>query len=160
MLSSPAPQRMKAESNRFAGGRPGFHLFDFALGSEPSDGTLPVQARTLEDLHRARTIPEDICLVNIDTGALDLEVIRGMGDHRYPVVVAGFGRRLTPTLESLVEVMSARGYHWYTVLYRVLGRTKPPTTVTIAGPFRTLGAMSSSSGNTMFSPKRRRGVRR
>jgi hypothetical protein len=110
--------------NRFAGGRPGFHSFDFALGSSPSDGTQLLQARTLEDLHRARTIPEDICLVNIDTGALDLEVIRGMGDHRYPVVVAGFRDRETPTLESLVEVMSARGYHWYAVLYRVLGRTQ------------------------------------
>lgn len=89
--------------------------------------TTPVQVRNLAGLHQANVIPGDVSLVKIDTEGFDLEVIRGMGDHRYQVVVAEFWDKETPiagadlpyTFESLVREMRNRGYAWHIVLYQI-----------------------------------------
>lgn len=98
----------------------------------PFTATTQVPVRTLENLHRERILPDDIAVAKIDTEGFDLEVIRGMGEHRYPVVATEFwdtgipfGRSgLLYTLESLVGDMKDRGYQWHIVLYRIWGRNQ------------------------------------
>jgi FkbM family methyltransferase len=100
--------------------------------SLPFSETAMVTVKNMAGLHKAKSIPEDISLVKIDTEGYDLEVIRGMGDHRYPVVAVEFWDKEIPfgrsgllyTTESMVEEMSQRGYHWYIVLYRIWGRNQ------------------------------------
>jgi FkbM family methyltransferase len=95
----------------------------------PFTSTIVVKVNTLKNLHQAGIVPEDISLVKIDTEGFDLEVIRGMGDHRYPVVGAEFWDREIPfgrsgllyTLDSLVGEMRKLGYAWHIVLYRIWG---------------------------------------
>jgi FkbM family methyltransferase len=94
--------------------------------------SIPVSTRTLADLHQAATLPGDICLLKIDTEGFDLEVIRGMGEHRYPVVAAEFwdteipfGKSGLPyTFDELVAEMKGYGYPWHVVLYRIWGRNR------------------------------------
>jgi hypothetical protein len=91
--------------------------------------TTPVLVRSLANLHQSGIVPEDISLVKIDTEGFDLEVVRGMGDYRYPVVMAEFWDKdmefaqsgLLYTLDVLVREMRARGYPWHIVMYRVWG---------------------------------------
>jgi len=93
-------------------------------------GSVPVRVRTLEALHAEGALPADIGLAKIDTEGFDLDVIRGMGEHRYPVVCAEFWDRGIPFgasglrygLEDLVREMRGRGYGWHIVIYRVWGR--------------------------------------
>jgi FkbM family methyltransferase len=100
--------------------------------SLPFAGTAMVTVTSLANLHKSKVIPEDISLVKIDTEGYDLEVIRGMGDYRYPVVMTEFWDSKIPfgrsgllyTPQSMVEEMRQRGYHWYIVLYRVWGRNQ------------------------------------
>ncbi len=47
--------------------------------------TIPVTVKTLASLHDGEELPKDIGLVKIDTEGFDLEVIKGMGNYRYPV---------------------------------------------------------------------------
>jgi FkbM family methyltransferase len=96
------------------------------------NGTVPVPVRTLSDLHNEGLVPPDAALVKIDTEGYDLEVIRGMGDYRYPVVMVEFWDANIPfadqglryTLDSMVGEMRQRGYLWYVVVYRVWGRNQ------------------------------------
>jgi hypothetical protein len=89
-----------------------------------------VRVRTLEGVHRAGLVPEDVGLVKIDTEGFDLEVIRGMGEYRYPVIVTEYWDSEIPfgqsgllyTLGSLVAEMRSRGYFWHIVLCRIWGR--------------------------------------
>jgi FkbM family methyltransferase len=89
-----------------------------------------VMVKNLANLHREGVIPAGIGLVKIDTEGFDLEVIRGMGDFRYPVVCAEFWDAKIPfgqsgvpyTLDSLVREMKKLGYVWHIVLYRIWGR--------------------------------------
>jgi FkbM family methyltransferase len=98
----------------------------------PFAGTTMVTVKNLAGLHKSYVIPEDVSLVKIDTEGYDLEVIRGMGDYRYPVVAVEFWDREIPfgksgllyTPDSMVQEMSGRGYQWYIVLYRVWGRNQ------------------------------------
>jgi hypothetical protein len=91
--------------------------------------SISVQVRSLASLHDASELPADIGLVKIDTEGYDLQVLRGMGDYRYPVVITEFwdphipfGRSATYNrLEDLVEEMKQRDYHWYLTIYRVWG---------------------------------------
>jgi FkbM family methyltransferase len=91
------------------------------------NATLPVTVTSLASLHASQQIPEQVGLVKMDTGGFDLEVIRGMGVHRYPVVVAGFRDEGIPfaksghscALQSLVAEMRDRGYLWHAVLYEI-----------------------------------------
>ena len=89
--------------------------------------TVPITVTTLETLHQQQQVPSEVGLVKIDTEGFDLQVIQGMGDCRYPVVVAEFWDEKFPfgefgvdnRLPSLVEAMKLRGYHWFIVIYRV-----------------------------------------
>ena len=89
--------------------------------------TVPITVTTLETLHQQQQVPSEVGLVKIDTEGFDLQVIQGMGDYRYPVVVAEFWDEKFPfgefgadnRLPSLVEAMKLRGYHWFIVIYRV-----------------------------------------
>jgi FkbM family methyltransferase len=89
--------------------------------------TIPISVRNLESLHASSEIPSDIGLVKIDTEGSDLEVILGMGEHRYPVVVAEFWDSKFPfgqfgannKLEDLVEEMKRREYDWFIVIYKI-----------------------------------------
>ncbi|HAC66342.1 MAG TPA: hypothetical protein DCF68_23110 [Cyanothece sp. UBA12306] len=91
--------------------------------------TISVDVRSLSSLHDSLDIPSDIGLVKIDTEGYDIEVIRGMADYRYPVVVAEFWDAQFPfgrfgamnQLEGLVSEMNSKGYNWYIVLYQVWG---------------------------------------
>ena len=93
------------------------------------DGTTMVPVKRVAELHRSGVVPADISLVKIDTEGYDLEVIRGMEGHRYPVVCAEFWDTQIPfasngllyTHESIVREMGQRSYFWYIVLYRVWG---------------------------------------
>jgi FkbM family methyltransferase len=94
--------------------------------------TIEVPVRRLSDLHRSGILPADVSLVKIDTEGYDLEVIRGMDDHRYPVVCVEFWDIRIPfaregllyTVESIVREMGRRSYPWYIVLYRVWGENQ------------------------------------
>ncbi|GAL92281.1 FkbM family methyltransferase [Microcystis aeruginosa] len=91
--------------------------------------TIPVTVKTLASLHDAEELPKDIGLVKIDTEGFDLEVIKGMGNYRYPVVVAEFWDKNFPfgrsgamnQLPDLVKAMKERDYHWHLVIYRIWG---------------------------------------
>jgi FkbM family methyltransferase len=88
-----------------------------------------VSVKTLQEMHESSLLPETISLVKIDTEGNDLEVIRGMGDYRYPVVITEFWDQGIPfaqsgvdyTLEQLVNEMRSRAYYWHLVVYRVWG---------------------------------------
>jgi FkbM family methyltransferase len=91
--------------------------------------TISVTVKTLASLHDAEELPKDIGLVKIDTEGFDLEVIKGMGNYRYPVVVAEFWDQNFPfgrsgamnQLPDLVKAMKERDYHWHLVIYRIWG---------------------------------------
>jgi FkbM family methyltransferase len=91
--------------------------------------TILVTVKTLASLHDAEELPKDIGLVKIDTEGFDLEVIKGMGNYRYPVVVAEFWDQNFPfgrsgamnQLPDLVNAMKERDYHWHLVIYRIWG---------------------------------------
>lgn len=95
-------------------------------------GAVPVTVRRLSELHREGIIPANPSLVKIDTEGYDLEVIRGMEDQRYPVVMVEFWDGSIPfatqgllyTVESMVREMRQRGYMWYIVIYRVWGHNE------------------------------------
>jgi FkbM family methyltransferase len=98
----------------------------------PFTSARPVMVKTLEGLHSAGTIPQDIGLVKIDTEGYDLEVVRGMGERRYPVVAAEFWDAEIPfggsgqlySLNSMADEMRRRDYFWYIVLYRIWGENQ------------------------------------
>lgn len=86
--------------------------------------TVQVKVRSLESLHASQEIPSEVSLVKIDTEGFDLEVIRGMGSFRYPVVISEFwgtqlsSQRPKVLLENTVKEMKHRGYYWYLVICR------------------------------------------
>jgi hypothetical protein len=94
--------------------------------------TVTVPVDRLADLHRDEIIPRDVSLVKIDTEGFDLEVIRGMREHRYPVVAVEYWDAEIPfarlglqyKVDDMVREMRARGYYWYVVLYRVWGHNQ------------------------------------
>jgi FkbM family methyltransferase len=91
--------------------------------------SVDVPVKTLASLHESGEVPPNVDLVKIDTEGCDLDVIRGMGSIRYPVVSAEFwdpeyvcGRSGTSNrLDELANEMKSRGYHWFIVFYRVEG---------------------------------------
>jgi len=91
--------------------------------------TLSVTVKTLASLHESANLPSDIGLVKIDTEGFDLEVIKGMGDFIYPVVVAEFWDANFPFgqsgamnhLKNMVKAMRERNYRWHIVIYRIWG---------------------------------------
>jgi FkbM family methyltransferase len=91
--------------------------------------TLSVSVKTLASLHESADLPSDIGLVKIDTEGFDLEVIKGMGDFIYSVVVAEFWDANFPFgqsgamnhLKDMVKAMKERNYCWHIVIYRIWG---------------------------------------
>jgi len=91
--------------------------------------SITVPVRSLESLHASGELPDDIGLVQVDTEGFDLEVLRGMGNYRYPVVVAEFWDSQFPfglseafnRLDAMVGEMKAKSYCWHLVIYRVWG---------------------------------------
>jgi FkbM family methyltransferase len=85
-----------------------------------------VPVRSLSSLHQSMEIPCDVGLVKIDTEGFDAEVMNGMGDFNYPVVIAEFwdekhvfGQSQTANkLKDLVSKMRQRHYHWHIVIHR------------------------------------------
>jgi len=122
-----------SSSNRYADATA---FNSLAVHSMPDDlpfvKSVVVPVRRLADLHRGGLIPSDVCMVKIDTEGYDLEVIRGMEDLRYPVVMAEYWDREIPfgktgllyTLDTLIAEMKARGYAWHIVIYRIWGRNQ------------------------------------
>jgi len=95
----------------------------------PFTDTVQVEVRSLQSLHQSQELPTDIGLVKIDTEGFDLEVMRGMGSFKYPVIIAEFwdeqhsfqalnAKDNMILLEHLVEEMRQREYHWYIVISR------------------------------------------
>lgn len=87
--------------------------------------TVSVPVRSLESLHVSAEIPSDIGIVKIDTEGFDTEVIRGMGEFRYPVVVTEFwdkdyvfGCEPGHSVADIIQLMQERNYHWYIVIHR------------------------------------------
>jgi len=106
-------------------------LLDHATPPDlPFTAKVRVPVRSLDSLHRAGEIPADVGLVKIDAEGLDLDVIRGMGERSYPLVMAEYWDPEFPfartgasnRLDDLVAEMRRRGYPWHIVLYRVWGR--------------------------------------
>lgn len=95
----------------------------------PFTDSIPVPVKTLSSLHESGLIPDDAGLLKIDTEGFDLEVIRGMGSHRYAVLCAEFwdtaipfqGDDSTYTLPGIVDEVRKLGYSWHVVVYRVWG---------------------------------------
>jgi FkbM family methyltransferase len=91
--------------------------------------SISVTVKTLSSLHETENLPTDIGLVKIDTEGFDLEVIKGMGDGIYPVVVAEFWDANFPFgqsgamnhLKDMVKAMRERNYRWHIVIYRIWG---------------------------------------
>jgi FkbM family methyltransferase len=93
---------------------------------------ISVPIRRLSELHREGLVPRTASLVKIDTEGYDFEVILGMEDQRYPVVMVEFWDSAIPfatqglryTVKSMVGEMRARGYLWSIVIYRVWGQNE------------------------------------
>jgi len=105
-------------------------------GERVLTGTAVASRGHLADLYRTGMVPEDFGLVHIKpapgaTGAGTLDVIGGMGDPVYPVVVVEFhapevrdGQPEASTVQALVREMRSRGYPWHIVLYRISDRDR------------------------------------
>jgi FkbM family methyltransferase len=93
---------------------------------------IPVPIRRLSELHREGVVPRTASIVKIDTEGYDFEVILGMEDQRYPVVMVEFWDSAIPfatqglryTVKSIVGEMRQRGYLWSIVIYRVWGQNE------------------------------------
>ena len=113
---------------------------------------VPITVTTLETLHQQQQVPMEVGLVKIDTEGFDLQVIQGMGDYRYPVVVAEFWDEKFPfgefgvdnRLPNLVEAMKLRGYRWFIVIYRVFPNNE------VSFYCNHLISVGSSWGNVFF----------
>jgi len=90
---------------------------------------IPVDVKSLASLHETGEVPYQVGLVKIDAEGFDLEVIKGMGDFRYPVVLAEFWDPSFPFgkagamnyLRDMVPAMQHRGYSWHIIIYRIWG---------------------------------------
>jgi FkbM family methyltransferase len=93
--------------------------------------TTEVTVSTIEKLVELGELPKDLGLVKIDTEGFDLEVIRGMGKLRPPIVVTEFwgegfvfSKEEGPPRYSASEILSTmrqRGYWWSLIIYRIDG---------------------------------------
>jgi hypothetical protein len=92
-------------------------------------GSIDVPVRTLDSLHNQGLVPADVSYVKVDAEGFDLEVVLGMGSHRYPLVSVEFWDKNLPFgrggarngLPDLAGELQRRGYGWWIVLYKVWG---------------------------------------
>ncbi len=113
--------------------------------------TVPVQVRSLESLRQKGEIPASAGLLKIDTEGFDLDVVRGMGNARFSVVMMEFwdpdhpfGRSGHGRLEDSVVEMKTRGYNWHIVIYHV------DETSTISYYCNRVQTVPKSWGNVLF----------
>jgi len=114
--------------------------------------TIPVTVKTLAGLHQSGELPSQVGLVKIDTEGFDLEVIKGMGDYRYPVVSAEFWDPSFPFgqtgamnyLKDMVPAMRQRDYCWHIIIYRIWGEQD------ISYYCNSVYSFKSSWGNVFF----------
>jgi FkbM family methyltransferase len=155
-----AELRLASDASNVAYGDPSQYstlLPQAGLEDLPFTETVSVPMRSLESLHQANEIPANVGLVKIDTEGFDLEVIRGMGDRTYPLVVAEFwdpecefGRKgALNRLDEIVPEMRRRGYPWHLVIYRVWGRDE------VAWYCNRSASVERSWGNAFFFRDRR-----
>ena len=85
-----------------------------------------VEIRSLGSLAAERKIPADAAVLKIDTEGQDLNVVRGLGDGSFDVIVTEFWDAAHPfglaghaRLADMVAEMHRRGYRWHLVIYRV-----------------------------------------
>lgn len=98
----------------------------------PYTKSVSVPVRTISAMIAEGSLPSNIDLLKIDTEGYDLEVIKGLGELRPPVVEAEYWDTEIPfarsgllyTFESMVGEMRQRGYGWHIALYRVWGRNQ------------------------------------
>ncbi|HEY9676787.1 MAG TPA: FkbM family methyltransferase [Drouetiella sp.] len=89
---------------------------------------IEVKMRSMRSLHASGEIPADVAIVKIDTEGGDLEVIRGMNNPKYPVIMSEFwdaehyfSNGQFGLLNETVAQLRGRGYGWHIVIYRKLG---------------------------------------
>ncbi len=87
---------------------------------------LEVQVRSLASLWHAGQIPAEAAVLKIDTEGADLEVIKGVGQASFVVVVTEFWDRQHPfgreghgDIAEITRELRARGYPWQLALYRI-----------------------------------------
>ena len=92
--------------------------------------SIDVAVHSLKDLHQQGTIPPDVGIVKIDAEGADIQVIEGMGEKKYQVVITEFwdaqhffSKGQFGLLPPIVAAMRKKGYHWHTVIYRVFDGT-------------------------------------
>jgi FkbM family methyltransferase len=127
-----------------------------SLGEHPMDDlrfteTVPVQVRSLASLRESGEIPNKAGLLKIDAEGFDIEVIRGMGEPNYAVVMTEFwdpahrfGQSGKGRLEDLVAEMRRRGYPWHIVIYHL------DEDATISYYCNRTDTVSGSWGNIVF----------
>ncbi len=89
--------------------------------------SIEVPVRTLDGLHQEGLVPAEVGFVKVDTEGFDLEVVRGMGSRRYPLLSVEFWDKELPFggsgalngLPDLTAELQGRGYRWWIVIYRV-----------------------------------------
>lgn len=91
---------------------------------------LEVRVRSLKSLHDSGEIPGDVSIVKIDTEGGDLDVIRGMGNTKYAIIMTEFwdaahyfSNGEFGLLQQTVLHLKNRGYPWHIVVYRVFDGT-------------------------------------
>lgn len=88
--------------------------------------SVPVPVRSLASLTRAGQIPAEAAVLKIDTEGADLEVIKGVAQASFAVVVSEFWDREHPfgraghgDIAATTRELRARGYLWQLALYRI-----------------------------------------
>jgi FkbM family methyltransferase len=88
---------------------------------------IEVKVRSLKSLHDSGELPGDVSILKIDTEGGDLDVIKGMGNTKYSVIMSEFwdaehyfSNGEFGLLQNTVAHLRARGYVWHIVIYRAL----------------------------------------
>jgi FkbM family methyltransferase len=122
------------------------------------ESAVEVPVRTIESLVKQGEVPKDIGLLKIDTEGYDLEVIRGMGELRPPIVLAEFwgdefvfAKDRDPEAPDhparLLVEMNRLAYWWSLTIYRIneLGQNN-----TARFTANTRSVPKNAWGNTFF----------
>lgn len=127
-----------------------------SLGQHPMEDlrfteTVPVKVRSLKSLRESGEIPDSAGLLKIDAEGFDIEVIRGIGESNYAVVMTEFwdathrfGQSGKGHLEDLVAEMRGRGYPWHIVIYHLDEQAR------ISYYLNRSDTLSGSWGNVIF----------
>jgi FkbM family methyltransferase len=88
--------------------------------------SIRVPVRSLQSLHAAREIPDDIGIIKIDAEGYDLEILRGLGDCTSDVLMTefwddqhSFGKMgAANRLDELTRELRKSGFTTYLIVYR------------------------------------------